>query len=372
MPAAPAEGALRERLLEQIDRSGPITYADFVEAALYDPAEGFYARPRAGPDGDFVTAPYVSRAFGLLLARQLGECWEVLGRPDRFPVVEAGAGDGTLALQIREAVEPVPALARALSYLAVERTPGARRALEERGIAAVDSLGAAGHGLKGCVVANELLDNLPFHVLRERGGRVVEVMIGSSGGRLAEVERPPTPEALSGLRSELEPGEERAVSPAVLAFARDVEWVLSRGYAFLFDYAPAAGAVVRGYRGHRLMAGVLEEPGRGDVTAGVDFAAIATEARAAGLTVWGPVSHRDAFLALGLREFLEALRRRQADAQQAGDWRGALRLYGERSRASILADPDHLGSFSVMALGAGDVPAPAIARVTDDPSPGTI
>lgn len=360
-----AAGDLAGRLLERIRRDGPITFAAFMEAVLYDPAEGFYARPALGPEGHFVTSPHVSPAFGGLVARQLGEAWDFLGRPDPFPVIEAGAGDGTLARAVLEAAALVPKFARAVRYVAVERSPGARRALEARGIEARASVAEAGRGLPGCVLANELLDNMPFHRLRERKGRAVEVFVATEGGRLVEVEGEPSAEALAALRAPLAPGEERPVSPSTLAFVGEVAATLARGYAFLFDYGFGAGErplPLRAYRRHRLLADVLEEPGSRDVTAGVDFAAIMEEAALVGLSVWGPVSQREALRALGFADWAASLDARRAEAEAKAEQRAALRLRAELSRASILVDPEHLGSLRLLVLGKGGLPPPAAVR----------
>lgn len=358
---------LKDRLLERA-RARPLTFAEFMEAALYDPEEGFYARPpgRAEPvgdDGHFVTSPHVSPAFGDLLARQLAEGWDLLGRPSPFTVVELGAGDGTLASQVLSAAASVPALAASLRYVAVERSPGARAALARRRHRAAGSLAEVGR-FAGCVVANEVLDNLPFHRLRRRGDRTVEVMVRADGDRLVEVEETPTPEALAALRRPLGPGEERPVSPQALSLVREVAGALDRGYAFLFDYGFAEGEApgpVHAYRGHRVLSEVLEDPGRQDVTAAVDLGALAGEARAAGLQVWGPVSQREALLGLGYRVWARGVRRRQAEAEAAGRWREANRLFAERSRASILVDEGKLGGLRLLVLGTGGLPAPAAA-----------
>ena len=353
---------LRQRLLERIHERGPLTFAEFMEAALYDPHDGFFARPPVGENGHFVTSPHVSRAFGDLLARQLAQVWDHLGRPSPFTVAEVGAGDGTLARQIREAVESVPDLAGSLRYVAVERSPGAMRALQDAGVEAVSGLRDAGP--LDCVVANELLDNLPFHRLRERGGRVVEIGVGAADGRLVEVEREPTPGTVEALAGPLATGEERPVSLAARAFVRAVAQVLRRGYVFLFDYGFSGAApadAVHAYRDHRVLGEVLEDPGSRDVTAAVDLRAIADEAGGAGLTVWGPVSQREALLGLGLRSWIHGLRTRMTEAQISGRWRDAARLYAERSRASILIDPQKLGGLQLLVFGTPGLPAPAAA-----------
>ena len=357
-PSRAVRVPLQESIAERIRASGPITFAEFMEAALYDPAGGFYARAQIGDDGHFVTSPHVSPAFGHLVARQLAESWDYLGRPAPFTVVELGAGDGTLARRILASVRPVPELASALGYLAVERTSGQVEALRGGGVTTIASLGEAGP-ITGCAIANELLDNVPFHRLRERDGRTVEVLVGEEDGRLVEVEGEPSDEALRALTRPLSPGEERPVSTEAMRMIREIAATLERGYAFLFDYGFVAGeppGPVHSYRHHRVLAEVLADPGGRDVTAAVDLEAVASEAGAAGLQVWGPVTQREALLALGYRLWAAGVRNRQAEA---ADPREANRLYEARSRASILIDESKLGGLYLLALGTDGLPPPA-------------
>lgn len=329
-----------------------------MEVALYHPDHGFYARAPIGRDGHFMTSPHVSTAFADLLTRQLAECWEHLGKPDPFTVVEIGAGDGTLAKRILKTVTLVPELASSLRYLAVERTPGQSAALHSDGLEVVASLANAAP-VTGCVIANELLDNVPFHRLRgTAGGGIVEVMVGLDGDLLVEVEAEATREALGALSEPLTPGEERPASPQALALIRDIATTLDRGYAFLFDYGFVAGespGPVHAYRGHRVLQDVLEDPGSRDVTAAVDLESVARAARGAGLQVWGPITQRDALLALGYQLWDEGVRSRQVEVEA----RDATHFYEERSRASILIDPAKLGGLYLLALGTKDLPPPA-------------
>lgn len=351
---------LKERLLRRIEREGAITFAEFMEAALYDPEEGFYAHPPVGERAHFVTSPHVSPVFGALVARQLADSWEGLGRPSTFAVVEVGAGDGTLARRVLEATASVPDLARAVRYVAVERSAGARSALRSTGIETADSLEAV-DPVTGCVLANEVLDNVPFHRLRRENGKLLEVMVGAEGGRLIEVEAEPSPEVL-GSSPALVDGIERPVSPGALELVGGISRVLERGYAFLIDYGFWEGEApgpVHAYRDQHVLEDVLNDPGSRDVTAAVDLSAVAAEARAAGLNVWGPVSQRDALLALGFRLWIRGVRRGQEDAEQAGEWREANRLFGERSKASILIDDGKLGGLRWLVLGTSGLPAPA-------------
>jgi len=113
---------LAERIAERIRREGPITFADFHAAALYDEPDGFFSSGRgAGRAGrDFVTSPEVGTLFGALVARFLDTAWLRLGAPDPFVVIEAGAGRGRLAADVLRAE---PACATALRYVLVERSP---------------------------------------------------------------------------------------------------------------------------------------------------------------------------------------------------------------------------------------------------------
>ncbi len=349
---------LRDRLLAEIRDRGAITFADFMEAALYDPTEGFYARPPIGEDGHFVTSPHVSPAFGDLLARQVAECWDLLGHPRPFTVVEVGAGDGTLAGQIVRAVSTVSDLAEALRYVGVERSLGGIAALRGAGVEAQVSLAGS---ITGCVIGNEVLDNVPFHRLRERSGHVLEVLVGVEGDHLIEVEADAPADLVALLDRPLRSGEERPVSPSALGLIEEVAAILSGGYAFFVDYGfggDETAGPVHAYRDHSVLAEVLEEPGSRDITAAVNLDAVVSTARRSGLQSWGPVPQREALLALGYRMWSSGVRSRQADAESRDDWREANRLYEARSRASILVDPAKLGGLSLLAFATEGLPPP--------------
>ncbi len=336
-----------------------------MDAALYDPDGGFYARPPVGPRGDFVTSPHVSGAFGFLLATQLEGMWQMLGRPDPFDVVEAGAGDGTLARTILTALQDrATDCAGALRYRAVEISDGARDALSAAGIDVFQSLNQIGDITDGCVIANELLDNLPFHRLRMRDGVLVEVFVDVGPNGLVEVEAAPTPDAVAALGDAVIPdGGERPVAPAQKKFVEQACGVLKRGWVVLFDYGFDAGedpSQVRAFQAHRVHTDLLTRPGSADVTAGADFAAVSKAARAAGHRVFGPRSQRDVLLALGFRDWYDALRNRRLAAEQARDTRAILSLVSQQSRAPLLIDAAHLGGLKAIAIGVN----------TDQPPPG--
>jgi SAM-dependent MidA family methyltransferase len=341
-----------------------------MDAALYDPEEGFYVRHSVGERGDFLTSPHVSAAFGALLARQVEEFWNLLDRPAPLSVIEVGAGDGTLARQILRNL-PVH-LREGTTYWAVEPSPAAREAPPGVGVNLVSGLHEVPSGSVGCVLANELLDNLPFHRLRGGLAGPRELFVGIEAGAFALVEGPVSSAQVARLAPQLEPGEEAVVSPAAIAFLDLAASLLTRGYIFLIDYgwpSGRAGASVHGYRAHRLEEDVLEDPGFKDITAGVDFGALARHARTRGWQVWGPVTQRDALTALGFRELDERARELQVEAVAKRQGMDALRTYSDRNRSSLLVRKGGLGDFLVLCVGVGVVPAPvglSAIHVADD------
>lgn len=357
---------LRERLVERIRARGPITFAEYMEAALYDPDDGFFAtRTRVGPEGDFVTSPHVSPVFGKLILRQLVEAWRHTGA-DPFTVVEIGAGSGALATQIATFAAEEPAFAASLRYVAVEQSAAARATLRTLGVEThATPAEAVPEPVAGCVLANELLDNLPFHRLRARAGRTVEVYVGAEGDRLIEIEAPPSPEALAASSAPPRDGEERPASPRALDLVRSLRRILARGYVFLFDYGFAAEEEpepIRGYRAHHLEHDLLADPGATDITGPVDFDAVACAAEEAGFTAWEPVTQRAALMALGYRATVQAMRAEQSKAESADEWRKAIQAFGDRGQAATLVDPAGLGSLRLLALATPGLPEPTAVR----------
>jgi SAM-dependent MidA family methyltransferase len=360
---------LSARLRRRIESAGPITFAEFMEAALYDPTHGFYQRLVVGEEGAFVTSPHLSPLFGRLVARQVEEFWRFLDRPSPFHLVEVGAGDGTLARQILGALDDEAA--SAIEYTGVERGLAGRTALIESGFHAVESLEEAPQGVAGCLLANEVLDNVPFHRVRGTEGGVRELFVDVEKDRFVLVEGAPSKALIEkGRLPDVPAGAERVVRPALDRFIDDVANMLSRGYAWIVDYASSDAELgplsdsVHGYRAHRQVEDVLSDPGTRDVTAGVDFDHVADQARRRGMAVWGPTRQRDALLALGFGE-LDA-EARGAQVAALGERRGmdALRSFSDRNRAAALIASGGLGDFRVIGLGVGvdREPAPASFR----------
>ena len=353
--------SLSDRLRTRIEADGPLTFRDFMDVALYDPDDGFYTKPVVGEAGDFVTSPHVSPAFGILLATQVEEFWQLLGQPDPFSVVEVGAGDGTLAQQVLEAMPPP--LRVVTQYTAVDRSATAQAMLGSLDVSVAADLSDVSGPLVGCILANELLDNLPFHRLRRTAGGVVELYVGLEGERFVLREGSLSRSELADDLPDLPHGSEWLIRPSAAEFIEQARRVLSRGYVWVVDYGLSGpGTSVHGYRRHRPEEDVLAAPGSRDITAGVDFVAIARHAKQRGLSVWGPVTQRDALLALGFRELDRRAQRRQIEAVERRRGIDAMRIYSNRTRANLLLARGGLGDFSVMCLGVGVDEAPRSVR----------
>lgn len=324
-----------------IRRRGPIAFSELMELALYGPG-GYYERARVGAEGDFVTSPHVHPVFGAMVARALRPLHEALGAPSPFLVTEVGAGDGTLATQLVEELGDLD-----VEYSAVEASPGAREALGAREGVRISA--DIGHGTL-VVLANELLDNLPFD--RLRGDR--EIRVGLDGDRLVEVEAPyggePGPH-----------GTETIVPVGALAFVDRLASALTPGYALLIDYGDlgSPGGEIHGYSGHRVIEDVLADPGSADITAGVDFELLARRAEERGLTAFPPTTQREALLSLGFEGWLRAERERQTALLDAREGLEAVRAWSGRSRATLLVDPAGLGRHRWLLLASPGLPRPS-------------
>ncbi len=320
---------------------GPIAFSEFMELALYGPG-GYYEHPPVGSSGDFVTSPHIHPVFGSMVGRALRALHEALGAPDPFRLTEVGAGDGTLARQLRGALADLN-----LDYTAIDASSGARDALGAiDGVCVMTELGGGAH----VVFANELLDNLPFE--RTRGGR--EIRIGIDADRFVEIE--------GGEVIGPDEGTDDTIEPVgALAFVDRLADVLDPGYALLIDYGDvgSTGGGIHGYRGHRVIHDVLADPGSVDITAGVDFDRIARRAEGRGLVAFPSVTQHDALVALGFEAWMRDELAHQTELLDARDGVGAVRAWSGRSRASLLVDPSALGRHRWLALATPGLPPPS-------------
>ena len=375
LDAVGEDEALVARIRDEIERDGPMTFARFMDLALYDPDGGYYraAAARPGREGDFLTAPEAHPIFGAALSRAVADAWDRLGRPDPFVVREHGAGTGALALAILDGLAAEhPDLAATVRYEPVEVDPRRLAALAER-------LAAGGHESRlaapagpdapvtGFVIANEVLDALPTHRLVQRDGVVREVRVGVDAAGFVDVETEPSTPALAarladeGVRLrddqraevclELQPWIERAAA----GLRRGVLLLIDYGYpaAELYDPVRRGQGTLRAYLRHRVHDDPYRHVGRQDLTAHVDVTAVERAAAGAGLDHLGTTTQAEFLVGLGAEDLLRAIQADPATTMEA---------YLEvRSAVIRLLDPGAMGRFRVMAFGRGWPAGPPLA-----------
>ena len=358
MPSTGAEAEIRRRIRER----GPVTFAEFMEAALLWEDGGYYADPRNAPvHGDFYTAPAAHPAFGALLSLQVYQAWQLLGSPRVFWVVEMGAGNGLLCRDLVSFSRGLPqGFHDSLRYLCVDvrSAPGQESELppEDRPrVSRLKSRGLPLRGVTGCVISNELLDSFPVHRVTVVDGELREVYVALGEGGLFESLGPPSTSLLAerlaweGVR--LAEGQAAEISLQVDAWAREVSEALDAGFVLTVDYGAEAPELYARRRGtlttfynHVQTDAPLRRVGRQDITAHVDFTAVTRAGAAAGLETLGLTTQRDFFHNLGLGEMIAKLRamrlsQREADANRMG--------------MLDIARPEGMGGFRVLAQGKG-------------------
>jgi len=339
----------RDAVAGAIRDHGPITFAEYMELALYGPG-GFFEDPPIGLDGHFVTSPHVHPVFAELLARAIADLHGRLGEPRPFGVTEVGAGDGTLARQLLEHLGDLDA-----EYSAVETSPGARRALGAmEGVRVAERMEASPQ----LILANELMDNLPFRRLRGTTSGTKEILIGLDGDRLVERLGEPPSHEVAALRD----GEEAVLPEGAMAFIGEVAARLAHpGYALLIDYGGVGepGGPPHGYRAHRPVEDLLDQPGATDITSGIDFQLIAGHAEEQGLIAFPSVTQRHALTALGFDHWVHEQLRWQAELLNRSEGLDAVRAWSGRSRASLLVDPSALGRLRWLLLATPGLQGPS-------------
>ncbi len=373
---------LESLIRQRIAAAGAITFAEFMELCLYHPQHGYYMtrRERIGKGGDFFTSPSVHALFGRLLARQLRQMWEILGRGP-FSVVEQGPGEGHLALDILDAAAEDPEFYGALSYRLVEVSAENRSRQQERlrphvlRVAWVEPGELS--GVTGCILSNELIDAFPVHLVEKREGRLLEVFVTLRDGELAEELRPPGTPRLEDYfhRAGIDPaeGNRAEVNLAALDWMHQTAAVLKRGFVLTIDYGyPTAelyapfrrGGTLMCYRRHQAHDEPYRHLGCQDLTAHVDFGALQRSGAEAGLeTLFFGEQYRF-LLALNFVEDLLTLQARTTSEREAQ----ALRL---TLKNLILPEGGMGETFKVLVQGKG-VGRPALLcarRIQDLPLP---
>src|SRR3989304_6176725 len=171
---------LISEIKRQIDKKSRITFAEFMDIALYWPGKGYYTSEnvRWGKDGDYLTSIDVSPVFGRLLAHQINEMWQNLGSPPQFSIIEVGAGREELSFHIRDTIKKLfPEFYKTADFQLVDVNPIHIQKLEER-TSFHSSIEDIKPGITGCIISNELIDAFPVHRVVEMDGRLKEIYVG--------------------------------------------------------------------------------------------------------------------------------------------------------------------------------------------------
>jgi SAM-dependent MidA family methyltransferase len=319
--------------------------------ALYGPDGYFTSGPlRSEKAGDFLTSPEVSSMFGSTLAVFVEQEKNRIGEP--FQLIEVGAGSGTLLGPLLETF-PVPARA-------VEVSAAARNALTaiipEQQV--VGDLAEISDPLRGVILANEFVDNLPMAIAQMTGDGWRERWVGLDGDHLTFFDHEVRPEVANWLHSYSGPVDSGGWVEVQLEAASWLKTALERlvaGSVVLIDYGDLAenlaprrrDGTLRTYRSHHLGPHPFDEPGATDITADVNFSALMAVAQSAGATV--ELHRQDDFLAsLGLRIRLTDLRQAELELARRGETDARLRTRSLVAEAATLLHQRGLGDFRVL------------------------
>ena len=346
-----------------------------MELALYHPELGYYASAvrRSGAEGDFFTSVDAGPLFGEMIAAQMAEMWRVLEQAGaaHFDLVEAGAGSGRLTRDILDAAaDRHPELYERLRVTLVERSAAARTAhastLADHRARVRGSQVSLPSRITGLLLANELLDAMPVHVMTVRDGVVREIHVGERDGVLVEIESEPSDSVLSDrLRAANDPmpsawrGEINLAAEAWIAAAASA---IECGFMLLFDYGHAqrelrsathAGGTLTTYRTHTVdRTSWLSDPGSQDLTAHVDLTAIRAAARAAGFEDLGCVDQTYFLVGLGLTDRVSAGPDPSALARRLAA-KALILPGGLGSTMKVMAFARNLGRPSLLGLASG-------------------
>jgi SAM-dependent MidA family methyltransferase len=342
-----------------IGESGPITLERFIEIALGHPDRGYYMKQDPfGAAGDFTTAPEISQMFGELVGLWAAEVWSSMGSPNPVRLIELGPGRGTLMSDALRAARVAPDFRAALDVRLIETSPTLANIQHDTlltagaPIAWATDLSEAPDG-PAIIIANEFLDALPIRQYVRSGREWRERLVAlDAEGELRLVLADKTEPSI---RTPAAEGDMLEISAAGhrLVFALAGRIAKQGGAALIVDYGHTTTGfcdTLQALRAHRSV-DPLSEPGDSDITAHVDFAAMARSARAAGAAVYGPIDQGDFLRSIGLEQRAKALLARAGSAQAAD-------IEASRQRLAGKGDGEMGALFKVMVIAHRTLPVP--------------
>ena len=387
---------LRQKIEQEIREREPIPFSRYMELCLYDPELGYYSRnaEKFGKAGDFYTSSDVHAVFGRLLARQFEEMWRVLGQPGQIEILELGPGRGLFAQDVLDWSEKkFPDFFRALHYTLAERSSSLRDRLQslfknrlESGKVRLNGE-AEGHGTRAereghgfsraesmekiralapevplIVFANEFFDALPVEVLSEKGS----LRIGVREANFMEEWAPPSAAELEfldrysvhpegGARTEATLVSQKQVAACAAAIQTGFFVVIDYGYTRAEQLAGRHLGTIMAYRQHSASPNPYEAPGEQDITAHVNFTALAAAAEQNGMHAHKLLTQSQFLLGIG-------------EANQFADAFEDCRIPQERAKVALqlkhLVTPAGMGeTFHVLVASKG-VPRQAVEQLS--------
>ena len=310
---------LISEIKRQIDKKGRITFAEFMDIALYWPGKGYYTSEnvRWGKDGDYLTSIDVSPVFGRLLAHQINEMWQNLGSPPQFSIIEVGAGREGLSFHIRDTIKKLfPEFYKTADFQLVDVNPIHIQKLEER-TSFHSSIEDIKPGITGCIISNELIDAFPVHRVVEMDG-LKEIYVGYEDAGFMEIRGELSSSGLNDylekIGIKLEQGQKAEINLKALDWIKSIGALLKKGFVITVDYGLPARELFRHNRNgnllcyyrHTMNNNPFHQIGYQDITAKVDFTSLAAAGRDAGLEVTGFTTQFHFFMGIGaLGEFKE-------------------------------------------------------------------
>lgn len=320
--------SLAERLNERIRREGPISFHDWMKAALYDPASGYYQRSdlqRWGREGDYRTSPERSELFAATFARYFAKLYDELEQPERWTIVECGAGDGRFAaVVLRTLANQFPVVFAATEYVINELSDDAKRRAEEQLIDFAGRLQFCAdlpYVEFGIYFSNELLDAFPVHRI-VKNDELLELYVSVSlNGDFEWTTGPLSTQRLAAFCNtyslDLAPGQIVEINLEVEDWFAQVSDKLSNGFVITVDYGAEADELydpvlrpqgtLRAFSRHGFVDDVLAQPGEIDITASVNWTQVKRVGEQLDLKMIDFVSQDKFLLRAGLLEEMQYL-----------------------------------------------------------------
>ena len=375
---------LTEIICDRIATKGDrlITFAEFMELALYHPQYGYYTTKAVdiGAQGDFFTSPHLGKDFGELLAVQFAQMWEIMGQPVPFTLVEMGAGQGILAVDIlKHLYTHYREFFNALQYTIVEVSPGLKQQQQQllQGVADkvkwcnLEEIPA--NSIIGCAFSNELVDAMPVNLFSLQDGQLGEIYVTlSEDNSFTEVVNAPSTPKLAhyfdfvGVNLAQLPSNYRSeINLAALEWLTTISQKLQQGYLLTIDYGYTAAryynpmrsqGTLQCYYRHQYHNNPYINIGEQDITAHVDFTALERWGDRCGLQKVGFTQQGLFLMALGLGERIAAISTDNANNLE--------QLLQRRETLHQLINPQGLGGFGVLVQSKGLPPSTPLQGLT--------